>query len=264
MAAAMGNGTSFFGLPTKESRVLYLEVDTPEASIVKRLKLFSPPPQNVWWLFSSPLSVPNVDAAQHETLQRASEDIKPDVVFVNTLRKVHDMDDKESRTPKLVYSYFQKLFPSSALVFVHHMRKKPVDPKALAHHKEGFSGAMNWLNDAQVGLHLEPFKSEGTNLRLYHRKSQVSDTIKPLPLLLGKDGTHLSSPLYDALATAYECLHEYDGYPATAIDSIIAGKIQMSVSSAKKYRLAVERGDFPGTRKFMETEGLDEEAFGPN
>lgn len=236
--------------------MLYIEVDTPEQLIAARLRT-GPPAPNVWWEFMEPLSIPNVTPEQHTVLRRAKEEIQPDVVFVNTLRKVHDLDDKDSRAPKLVYSFFRHLFPTSALVFVHHMRKTAQDPKALVHEKEGFSGANNWLNDAQTGLHLEPFNGGESkeNLRLYHRKSQVSEVIRPLPLFLDTAaGATLTSPLYNELLAVYEHLNNLDleEKPKNGdLDIFLANKLGISASTAKKRRLDIEMGRFPGSRFFL-------------
>src|SRR5215204_4221719 len=109
------------------------------------------PAPNVWRLFMPPLSVPRVGQEEMEALIEARDKIDPEVVFINTLRKSHDLDDTTAIAPKLVYTFFQKMFPGASLVFVHHMRKSSQDPRALDHEKEGFSGSNAWLNDVQCG-----------------------------------------------------------------------------------------------------------------
>lgn len=254
MASAIGRGTHFFGLPAREGRVLYVEVDTPEMLVAARLRSLVPAP-GVWWEFMEPLSIPHVSPEQEAILRAAKEESQPDVVFVNTLRKVHDLDDKDSRAPKLVYAWFRHLFPTSALVFVHHMRKTNQDPKAIVVETEGFSGANNWLNDAQTGLHLEVFKGEAkANLRLYHAKSQVTEKIRPLPLFLDTgNGATLTSPLYEELLTTYEMLASGDlsGESPGNRDLLISQRLSLSPSTAKKRRLDVESGRFPGSRRFL-------------
>jgi hypothetical protein len=209
------------------------------------------------------LSVPFSDEEVRETFKAVQREIRPDLVFINTLRKVHDMDDKDSRTPKLVYSYFQKVFPQAALVFIHHIRKRPQDPKFLTHDKEAFSGAKNWLNDAQVGLHLESFGERKGELRLYHRKSQVSDTLRPLPLILTKDGSTLECPLFDELYKTYGILNDppvdHDGLtiPKKDLDIYLAGVLGVAPITAKRRRLAIESGLFPGSREFLADHASD-------
>lgn len=252
MAKAMASGKSFFGLPTQASTVLYIEVDSPEITLAPRLKLTKPAPKGVWFLIGQSMSVPNITKEQLDTLREAEEEIKPDVVFLNTLRKLHDLDDKESRTPKIVYSFFQQIFPKSALIFIHHDRKSPTDPRMIENSKESFSGSKHWLDDAQVGIHLARYNTRDArhNLMLWHTKSQVSGTLKPFPLKLHKDGTHLTSPLYDELLQIYELLNEKPDAPKGEIDVEVAQGLGISVTTAKRRRLLIEAGKFPGTRDF--------------
>lgn len=250
MCSAVGTGTSFFGLPTRPGRVLYVENDTPEQIVASRVRKISPAP-NVWWLFLQPLSLPNVEPETKRILLKANDELAPDVVFLNTLRKLHDMDDKDSTTPKIVYSFFRKIFPRSALVFVHHVRKQSTDPRAVEHSKESFSGSNHWLDDAQVGVHLESYESPRENLRLYHRKSQASELLRPLPLRLHDDGSTLTSPLYDELLAAYTLLNEDEEDDKGALDLKLSMMFGISPSTAKKRRLAIESGKFPNSRDFL-------------
>lgn len=263
IAECIATGTPFFGLPTTKGNVLYIELDTPELSIADRLKKFPSPPENVWWLFSHPLSIPSISGHTKEEFQKAREELHPSLVIINTLRKVHDMDDKESRTPALVYGAFQKLFPGAALLFVHHTRKKALDPKLREVDKESFSGAKNWLNDAQTGLHLEVYRSRGgkENLRLYHRKSQVSETLRPLPLLLHQDGTTLTSPLYEEYERIYLLLNEHfeSSMKAGEMDLLLAKETGLGIGTCKKRRLDIEAGAFPGSRGFLKKDGEEGE-----
>lgn len=247
LAAAIGRGDNFFGLPAHEGRVLYLEVDTPQRLVHKRVSALAPAP-NVDFLFLPPLSIPQVNPADQAMLERAARN-NYDLVIVNTLRKVHDLNDKEAQTPKLVYSYFQHLFPGTALVFVHHTKKTQINADGSSGKaKESFSGAMNWLNDAQVGLHLVPFENEkeGINIRLSHEKSQVSELYGPLGLKLDPvNGATITCPKFDELLKVYEFVHS-SGLRGTALDSFIAKELGCSAATAWRRRQMVEDGLFPG------------------
>lgn len=255
IAQAVASGRSFFGLPAAKGRVLYVELDTPEQSLHERLKGVQPTPNVWWWVKPCNLNVPQVLGETLESLYEAAEMAKPDLVIIDTLRKVHLFDDRESKTPAIVYGFFQRLFPNSALVFVHHTRKQSQDPRAIAVDKESFSGSNAWLNDVQCGLHLEPYDGEGANIRLYHRKSQVSPLLKPLPLYLGPDGSTLTSPLFNQLLLTYDFLNseEADALNASERDAALARLLKVSTGTAKRRRLDVEGGDFPLTRKWLET-----------
>lgn len=249
LAAAVGRGDNFFGLPALAGRVLYLEVDTPQRLVHERLKLLAPAP-NVDFLFLPPLSVPEVAAADLALLERAARE-GYDMVIVNTLRKVHDLNDKDTTTPKMVYSFFQHLFPGTALVFVHHTKKTQVNPDGShGKSKESFSGAMNWLNDAQVGVHLTQYDSqkEGINIRLNHEKSQVSELYGPLGLWLNPDnGAEMRCPKFEQLAKIYEIFHS-SPLRGTKLDDMIAKELGVSTSLAWKRRQTIEDGFFPGVK----------------
>lgn len=259
MARAVGEGGHFFGLPATEGRVLYVEVDTPEQLLADRLRL-GKVAKNVWFLVMKPLSVPTLSEEEKQEFAEAKEEVKPDLVILNTLRKLHDLDDKESRTPKVVYGFFQHLFPKSTLLFVHHERKQNVDPRMLQHDQEDYSGSKAWINDAQVGLHLKPHDSKelggekkAPNLNLFHVKSQVSEQLLPLPLYLEGDGTNLSSPLYEELLKVYEALgsEDFEGVEKQVFDDAMGKALGVSPTTAKRRRLLIENGKFPGSRGFL-------------
>lgn len=261
MAKAVAEGTHFFGLPASQGKVLYIEVDTPEIVIVPRIRKLPPTP-GVWWMFLQPMSVPQVPPDVLEALKEAQQYIKPDLVVLNTLRKLHDLDDKESRTPKLVYSFFQHLFPQAALLFVHHERKESTDPRASPVDGENFSGSRHWIDDAQVGIQLQKVGGGEAkeNLRLYQWKSQVCEPLKPLPLLLSSDGSTLTSPLYEELLTTYEFLNseEAEGMERREIDQRLATALGVSVRTAQRRRRTIEERKFPGSHHFLSKEGGEE------
>jgi RecA-family ATPase len=264
IAAAIGRGTSFFGLPVEQGRVLYIEVDTPQRLVAERITALPPSP-NVDFLFLPPLSVPTVDPLCMDTLLgAASRDYA--CVIVNTLRKVHSMNDKEPQTPKVVYEFFQKTFPGSALVFVHHTKKTQFDNTGgkMGRDKESFSGAMTWLNDAQVGIHLINYesKAEGINKKLLHHKTQVSAEYKGLGLFLAEDGASLRCPREEQLNIALS-LHRESPLRGKKFDLELARVLGVSESSGQRMRRLIEDGAYPGVewlgrKSSAESEVMDE------
>lgn len=263
LAAAVGRGDNFMGLPATQGRVLYLEVDTHQRLVHSRLSQLDSVP-NVDFLFLPPLSVPDVSPADDALLRRAAAN-DYDLVVVNTLRKVHCFDDKDSKTPQIVYSYFQHLFPGSSLVFVHHTKKTTFDSggKVVAKEKESFSGANNWLNDAQVGLLLQKYENEreGVNLRLSHEKSQVSELVGYMGLWLDpKTGTHLYCPKAARLISVYNFMNDHPQLEGSALDKEIMFQMSCSEPTARRLRHMVEDGLFPGYR-WLGIKGKDEDAI---
>ncbi len=248
MAAAVGEGSPFFGLPTQQGRVLYLELDTPQRLVHERVAKLPIVP-NVDFLFLPPLSVPDVQPADAAMLAEAARN-DYDLVIINTLRKAHSLNDKEPQTTQVVYSYFQHLFPGTALIFVHHTKKTQIDANGNpGRSKESFSGAMNWLNDCQVGLHLIPYVSEkeGINIRLCHEKSQVSELYGPLGLRLESDGANLVCPKFGELTQAYELLgSKPPELQGNQLDAYLAKAMGVSPTTAWRRRQAIENNEFPG------------------
>lgn len=257
MAKCIGEGSPFFGMPSRKARVLILEVDSPSLSVIPRIKK-KPPTENVWFQFMNPLSVPDVRHEDKEALLRAKEVASPEVVFINTTRKVHRMDDKDSRTPSIVFGWFKELFPTSALVFVHHERKTGTDLKNSRRvNKESFSGSYAFLGDCQVGLQLREVKGtspQGShNLKLFHYKSQVSQKVNPLHLILAPDGSTLSAPDFEKQDAAWQFVKGVDRNLVTGqqLDIDLGHHLGMSPSSARLLRMEIDAGNYPGSPRWL-------------
>lgn len=265
MASAIGSGTNFFGFPVKQGKVLYIDCDSPENLLAGRLAK-KPVAPNVWFQIMKPLGIPNVSKELEDELREAQKEVHPDVVFLNTLRKVHGLDDKESTTPVVVYSYFQHIFPQAALVFVHHPRKRPTDPRFKELKTENFSGSGHWIDDAQVGIYLEKYRDSKKrfNIRLIHTKAQGGALINPLCLNLdktsGSGGVNLTSPLFEDLVKIYPMIHEMAGKTsAHKIDLAVAETLNTSESTARRLRLMIEEGGFPSRIDWMNKTEEDRE-----
>jgi len=238
MAAKVASGEDFFGLPVKQTPVQFIEVDSTKYSTKRRLSRYQMGEMpNVTFNFLSGLNIPNVRPEHISELMETFQDIKPGLVIVNSLRKVHDMDDKDSKTVKIVYEWFDRMFPGVAILFIHHERKHSTNPDAVNVQKETFSGAMNWLNDAQVGLHLKGSKDQKATCKLHHVKSQETELYKPLPLFL-KDGANLSCWKYEEQKRLQELLLE--GRSARFIDETLAREWNCSDRTARDRRLKLE------------------------
>lgn len=243
LAACIGEGVPFFGMETRKSRVLYIEVDTPMALVKERTDLLQPA-ENVWFAFLSQFNVNLLTPEEAGLFKHLRESIAPALVIVNTLRKVHQGDDTKSGTPSLVYGAFQTLFPGSAILFVHHDKKESADPKAKYISSEAFSGSQHWADDAQVCLHLVRHGGVKGALRLEHTKSQVSERMEPLLLQLSPDGSHIGRYGEETKEKVREVLASLsetgDTYTAREKDLILSGKMGVSERTAREYRLSTE------------------------
>lgn len=263
IAKAIGAGPNFFGLPVRRGKVLYVELDTPDIAVVPRLQKLDAAPGVTFFFHHGNLNAPNMEIELVQQLQNIYTRLRPDAVIFNTLVKAHDMDDKDTKTPSKVYGFFRALFPQSANIFIHHIRKADRNPQVQEIAKEAFSGSKHWIDDATVGLFLQPYKGKDSgDLRLYHVKSQVSQKLNPMPLKLDEDGSHLTSPLYESLVLTYEMVNEWEAEKGAkdrhGLDMAIAARLGVSVDTARRRRYLIEQRKFPGSPAFLEREKKDE------
>ena len=136
IARCVGSGEPFFGHPVRQGRVLYLELDTPRRLVQPRVELLTTAP-NVWWEFLPAINI--FDSLAQSHLRTLQAQCLPDIVEVNTLRAIHYGDEKDAALPLKVYKTFQAIFPSSAIVFVHHDKKSAGNPEDTSDPDEAFS-----------------------------------------------------------------------------------------------------------------------------
>lgn len=211
MARCIGNGTPFFGHPVRQGRVVLLEFDTPRRLVQPRVESLEVP-QNVWWEFVGPCHLPTSLPVQM-VLRQVQHEVTPDFVIVNTLRKIHQGDEKDGSLPSRIYGIFRAIFPQAATLFVHHDKKSSGDPEDASDPDEAFSGHQAWLNDCQTGLHLMRSGGRDTGLlKLVHTKSQVSAEALPLRLQLDKGGSVLIAYVSDQ---ARKVINAYYRLPPT-------------------------------------------------
>lgn len=244
IAYCVGEGVPFFGLPVHRGKVLFIEMDSTRRGSRKRLKRWGVEGvSGVTFCFLQGLTAPHPTPAHSEKLMKAIRRCGPggpDLIIINSLRKAHRLDDKDSSTVKLVYDWFQMMFPRKALLFVHHEKKAPQKAEEGGVDRERFSGSNAWLNDAQVGLHLRRNGGEAkANLALWHVKSQESELFKPLKLKLDGDGTHLSCPLFDEHQAALAVISDPE-LSSRGKDAKIAQVLSCSERKARTIRLRTE------------------------
>ena len=196
LARCVGEGLSFFGHETAQGRVVYIDVDTPRSLIKSRIQGI-PAAHNVWWAFPGAFPPSNV-------LVEYANYVNPNLVIINTLRKVHQGTDIESSSASAVYGRFQRLFPAAALLFVHHDRKDSTHPNAKVNDDEAFAGTMAWINDAQSAVHIS---RHGAAFAVKHTKSQVSELAPSFTFQLDAAG-HVVALLKERLGTFWLTLPE--------------------------------------------------------
>jgi RecA-family ATPase len=197
-AVAVASGTPLFGMPTHKGRVALIEVDMPEAVFRKRFqpRIDSLPDdiEIMWSFFPKAFDclgqqfAHTQECQQLETIQKL---LKPNLVIVDTLRKIYRGDEKEGQFPSQVYGLFQQMFPDAAIQFNAHDRKGSRDG-LYAPSDEDFSGHQAWANDAQSVIHLSKTNDDEKRVQLAHTKSHYSDLYHSITLLISADGCYMT------------------------------------------------------------------------
>mgnify|MGYP001602315660 CR=1 FL=1 len=199
LARTAAQGLDFIGWPTIASNVLYLEADGAEILLRSRLRCM-PQPVGEWriaFLAGESLNLCDPDHKMFKIFSTWRQQWEPDLVIWNTLRQFYKGNAIDSDTVGRVYSAMLRAFPFAGHWVSAHDRKINTDPSALNAADEEFAGSAAWRDLATVGLHLVKGgnKRVGATLTLEHTKSQVSELMEPVRLVLGEDGTTLTSAL---------------------------------------------------------------------
>lgn len=236
LAQCVSEGVDFFGCtPERTGSVVYIEIDEPLVVTQDRLSKLDPMPRNVHVIGMEPFSVLNPSMEDEEKLQEVSEEVKPSVVLVNSLRKCHTLDSKDDATPSRIYGKWKKLFPKTCLVFVHHDKKSDVvEGRRMESNDEDFSGSQAWINDAQIGLHLKsaPNARRTRQVDLEMTKSQLSSLQDPLRLKLADDGVNWIDAGAAAIRETFDSLDQ--DLPKMSKYEIVADRCRVSVSTVTR------------------------------
>lgn len=132
LALAVAQGKPFFGRQTKQSRVLYLQLDTSEHIMRDRGQRL----RRAGYDITAPLlgMIHPEDAMRpvNIMLQAGADYVKqalaiqnPALCIIDTLRECHQEDENESTAMKLVMDRLEQLFIGRSLFLVHHINKIP-------------------------------------------------------------------------------------------------------------------------------------------
>jgi len=192
---AVATGQDCLGLGVEQSPVLFIEGDTPMPGIWPRLQRMNPDSDNIDFAFVYPgFNVVQPKVGEHnkmvcEALAERHMAKQYGLVVVDSLRTSHNLPDKDSEVPSIVYGSFARLFPGATIMIIHHDRKtKPPDGKSRVQFNaevdnESFSGSQAWIDRATTSIKIK--KGYGTEkewITLSQTKSQVGKEIEPLQL----------------------------------------------------------------------------------
>ena len=247
-AIAVASGTPLFGMPTQKGRVALIEVDMPEAVFRKRFQPrigLLPDDIEIGWSFFPPFDCLNKNLAltdEGKELKKIQTDLNPNLVIVDTLRKIYRGDEKDGQFPSQVYGFFQQTFPDAAIQFNAHDRKGTRDV-SFAPSDEDFSGHQAWANDAQSVIHLTKTNDDEKRVELAHTKSHYSDLYPRTTLLISADGCHMM--LLDQVR-----IDQVQGIISAAptnmkkadLDQQIAQQLGVSTRTARRVREGLAKG----------------------
>lgn len=179
LALSVMSGSPFLGLyDTTPGPALLFQVDMQPTMTQDRVRKL---PESGLAVLTSPARVDIItQKISPSPALRDAQALRPSIVIIDSLRKIHDYDENDSNAPTRVYSACRDLFPGSTIVLIHHDRKDGefTDPAG----DEAFRGSGAWLDEPDTGLHLVRTKGDGGGLRLYFSKARTCE--KPDPLLL--------------------------------------------------------------------------------
>lgn len=202
LARAMIHGAPFAGFNCAKARVLVIQADMNTALYQERVREHTDaltPDFAVLTTDALPIDVMATGYTSPGIKEARAFD--PDVIFVDTLRKTHNLDENDSAVPDRVYAAWRRLFPRAAFVFLHHSRKISNSPNANADTlvREAFRGTAAWAASADTLLMLKRVRKANNPAwmtRMHFVRTRSCE--EPAPLLLRLSDKLILEPLADA------------------------------------------------------------------
>ena len=199
VARALASGGMLFGaFPCQKSRVLIVQADMPVSIYQERLQASADTASDdilVWLTENAPLDVLSA-AAKHRDVLAQIREFDPRVVFVDTLRKTHPLDENDSAAPDRVYGAWRALLPGASFVFNHHARKAPSQPSSNdVAVREAFRGSVAWAASADSIISIRRVRKKGSKDWLVQQRFvRTRGCVEPPPLLLKLNESLLLEP----------------------------------------------------------------------
>lgn len=139
---AVAKGEPFMGRPSKASKVLYLQYDTPHSLWLQRLKDLRKAGvkfNNNFVMMDPQESKTTLDVMKNPSDVKYLIDIvnhvKPKLVIIDTLRKIFSGDENSSDVGASVFNTLNDIFKEQAVVYIHHTHKLSPPPGQKIQHK---------------------------------------------------------------------------------------------------------------------------------
>ncbi len=144
IAMAVAAGKPFLGRPSIQSKVLYIQIDTPQDTWIERLhdlqangielpdNLIIPDPLEVD--FKETLDIKK-NAEDVLYLKQMVADVDPALIVLDSLRDFYSGDENNSDVASDIYKIFMDIFKGRSMLFVHHTHKLSPPPGQKVQHR---------------------------------------------------------------------------------------------------------------------------------
>lgn len=212
VARALAAGGQLFGqYHCAKSRVLIVQADMPVHMVQERVQASAASASDdvlLWLTENRQLDVLNAHKSHANEIARIRE-FAPDVVFVDTLRKTHTLDENDSSAPDRVYGAWRDLFRTSTFVFNHHARKVSTQvTSADAAVREAFRGSVAWAASADSIISIRRSRRKGSKAWFVQQRFvRTRGCQEPPPMLLQATDDLMLVPVHQALSLEDRLIH---------------------------------------------------------
>lgn len=160
---SIADGEPFLGkYKTRQGRVTYLSVDMPIQMVQERSSKLASAVNNWPNVQISVTDVP-IDIIKVRPNEEWVEKIvgfEPDLLIIDTLRKIHRLDENDNQTVAIVQQALARAFGGqTAIALIHHERKDN-ESSNYSPLEERASGAGAWMDSGEFGIHISKSKKK--------------------------------------------------------------------------------------------------------
>lgn len=205
VARALAAGETLFGAYNcAKSRVLVMQADMPVAMVQERVQASTADASDdilMWLTENRQFDILTAHRTHADEIAQIRE-FGPQVVFIDTLRKTHTLDENESSAPDRVYGAWRELIPSAAFIFLHHSRKISTQAVSLdVAVREAFRGSVAWAASADTIISIRRARKKGAkHWFVQQRFVRTRSCEEPPPLLLRTTDELLLEPVTQSIS----------------------------------------------------------------
>ena len=236
---AIADGTHLLGrYKTRQGKVTYLSVDMPVQMVQERSgKLAST--VNNWGNVQISVTDTPIDIVKTRPDEQWVKEImsfEPDLLIIDTLRKIHRLDENDNQTVAILQAALARIFGGQiAIALIHHERKDN-EHSNYSPLEERASGAGAWMDSGEFGIHIAKAKKQ-VPPEVTVRFPRVRHCADQDPILTHMDISSMSLvPHTTALERGRQILHQNPTYSV----GDVAQKLEEEglVKSSQAYRIA--------------------------